>query len=356
MGSDVVGSEHLLLGILRSGDQRAARVLAEMGVAIEDARIAAQPTLIDGQGHSEPAGKDGISAYARSVLEQSLREAIARGEGHIGVEHLLLALLREEVGGAARTLAELGVDPDVVRERLAGTTRTERRTVRSARRGRASGGAGPGHHHRRDRHRGVQRVVELVRLQRARRRDHVHRLRHPGRVERAVRVGARRRAHAELEGLRRRREAAGLVGAEAVLARQHDRERPAGRRRAAERGLRDPEGDVARERVGVDRDRADRRAARVDEPLAEALHLEQAAPRAGRGDRVVALRERRRGRGRRRGRVVDVDVDQLRPERAPERGGEVAGAHAGTRRRRRGRRPGTAGGRRRPRGIAGSVG
>jgi hypothetical protein len=135
MGSDVVGSEHLLLGILRCGEQRAAKVLAEMGVAIEDARIAAQPTLIDGQGHSEPAGKDGISAYARSVLEQSLREAIARGEGHIGVEHLLLALLREEVGGAARTLAELGVDPDVVRERLAGTTRTERRTVRPARAG-----------------------------------------------------------------------------------------------------------------------------------------------------------------------------------------------------------------------------
>jgi len=135
MGSDVVGSEHLLLGILRSGDQRAAKVLAEMGVTIEDARIAAQPTLIDGQGHSEPAGKDGISAYARSVLEQSLREAIARGEGHIGVEHLLLALLREEVGGAARTLAELGVDADGVRERLAGTTRTERRTVRSARAG-----------------------------------------------------------------------------------------------------------------------------------------------------------------------------------------------------------------------------
>ena len=135
MGSDVVGSEHLLLGILRSGDQRAAKVLAEMGVTIEDARIAAQPTLIDGQGHSEPAGKDGISAYARSVLEQSLREAISRGEGHIGVEHLLLALLREEVGGAARTLAELGVDADGVRERLAGTTRTERRTVRSARAG-----------------------------------------------------------------------------------------------------------------------------------------------------------------------------------------------------------------------------
>ena len=119
MGSDVVGSEHLLLGILRSGGHQAARVLNDLGVSLDDARTAAQPTLVDGKAHHEPAGKDGISAYARSVLEQSLREAVARGEGYIGVEHLLLALLREDVGGAARTLAELGVEPDVVRERLA---------------------------------------------------------------------------------------------------------------------------------------------------------------------------------------------------------------------------------------------
>lgn len=119
MGSDVVGSEHLLLGVLRSGGHQAARVFNDLGVTLDDARAAAQPTLVDGKGHAEPVGKDGISAYARSVLEQSLREAIARGEAYIGVEHLLLALLREDVGGAARTLHELGIDPDVVRERLA---------------------------------------------------------------------------------------------------------------------------------------------------------------------------------------------------------------------------------------------
>ena len=122
MGSDVVGSEHLLLGILRSGDQRAARILTDMGVSIDDARVAAQPTLVDGRGHGEPIGKDGISGYARSVLEQSLREALSRGEAHIGVEHLLLALLREDVGGAARTLAELGVDADQVRARIGDPT------------------------------------------------------------------------------------------------------------------------------------------------------------------------------------------------------------------------------------------
>ena len=122
MGSEVVGSEHLLLGILRSGDQRAARILTDMGVSIDDARVAAQPTLVDGRGHGEPIGKDGISGYARSVLEQSLREALSRGEAHIGVEHLLLALLREDVGGAARTLAELGVDADQVRARIGDPT------------------------------------------------------------------------------------------------------------------------------------------------------------------------------------------------------------------------------------------
>jgi Clp amino terminal domain, pathogenicity island component len=128
MGSDLVGTEHLLLGVLRSGSHQAAKVLNDLGVSLDDARAAAQPTLVDGKGHAEPAGKDGISAYARSVLEQSLREAIARGEAYIGVEHLLLALLREDIGGAARTLAELGIDPDVVRERLASAPNGPRAT------------------------------------------------------------------------------------------------------------------------------------------------------------------------------------------------------------------------------------
>src|SRR3954468_10270851 len=72
MGADLVGSEHLLLGILRSGDRRAVKVLDELNVTLDDARVAAQPTLVDGQAHAEPPGKDGISSYARSVLEQSL--------------------------------------------------------------------------------------------------------------------------------------------------------------------------------------------------------------------------------------------------------------------------------------------
>jgi ATP-dependent Clp protease ATP-binding subunit ClpC len=127
MGAGIVGTEHLLIGVMRSGDHRAARILEDMGISVDDARAAAQPTLVDGAPRGEPAGTDGFSTYARAVLEQSLREAVARGDAHIGPEHLLLALLRDDVGGAARTLGELGVDPDAIRERLVDTIRTRAR-------------------------------------------------------------------------------------------------------------------------------------------------------------------------------------------------------------------------------------
>ena len=58
------------------------------------------------------------AGVARAVFEQSLREAVRRGDGYIGVEHLLLASLQDESGGACRTLEALGVDPRAVREAL----------------------------------------------------------------------------------------------------------------------------------------------------------------------------------------------------------------------------------------------
>ena len=103
---------------------------------------------------------------------------------------------------------------------------------------------------------------------------------------------------AELELLRRRLEAARLVGAEAVLAGKRDGEAPA-RARRAEAGLGHAERDVARAcGCRAMTDVSERGAARVDVALAEALDLDQPAPRAARRDRVVALRERRGRRGR----------------------------------------------------------
>jgi hypothetical protein len=119
LGVSAVGSEHLLLGIIRGADAATAKTLQALGVTIDAARGCAQPTLTEGEpGAESPGVGRGITAYARSVFEQSLREALARGDGYIGTEHLLLASLRDSRGGAARTLEALGVAPAAVRAQL----------------------------------------------------------------------------------------------------------------------------------------------------------------------------------------------------------------------------------------------
>ena len=125
LGARTVGCEHLLLGIVRSRATSAATMLENGGVTLTEARRCAQPTLVDGAPPPAPAptpvgsGPRGISAYARAVFEQSLREAVKRGDGYIGVDHLLLASLEDPNGGACRTLYELGLDPEDVRASLA---------------------------------------------------------------------------------------------------------------------------------------------------------------------------------------------------------------------------------------------
>ena len=187
----------------------------------------------------------------------------------------------------------------------------------------------------------VDGVVELVSLRNRRLGEDVHRLRDGVRIHRADRVGARPPRRHRTGSPGRGLEPAGLVGAEPVLAGEHHGERPAGGRRAAQRCLGHRERDVPRDLRSRDGDRADRVAAGVDEPLAEALHLDQPAPGAGRLDRVVALRERRGRRGRRRRRVADVDVDQLGAERAAEGRCQVARLHPEGHCRARCRRPGS---------------
>ena len=124
MRAGTVGSEHLLLGIIRSRATSAAAMLEAGGVTLADARRCAQPTLVDGAPPPAPpapvaSGPRGISAHARAVFEQSLREAVKRGDGYIGVDHILLASLEDPSGGACRTLCELGLDPEEVRASLA---------------------------------------------------------------------------------------------------------------------------------------------------------------------------------------------------------------------------------------------
>lgn len=111
-GEASVGTEHVLLGLIR-GTGPAAVALHAAGVSLDAARveIAGRRRRVGPQrAYSETT----ISARTRRVLEQSLREAVERGEDYIGVEHLLLALLRQRGGAAVRILTDLGAAPSVV--------------------------------------------------------------------------------------------------------------------------------------------------------------------------------------------------------------------------------------------------
>ena len=120
LGATVVGSEHLVIGLLRL-ETRASDALRGEGISLDGPRTAAQPTLVDvrppPRERREEAGE--LSDYARATFERSLHVALARGDRHLGADHLLLAALADAQGGAARTLAELGVDPAAIRGRIA---------------------------------------------------------------------------------------------------------------------------------------------------------------------------------------------------------------------------------------------
>jgi transposase-like protein len=126
LGAVRVGTEHLLLGVLRSDGTAIADTLADLGVTLELARAHAEPTAVsehavvddDAPAPALPPPPEGISRYLRSVLERALREAVARGQDAVGLDGLLLAALADEDGGACRTLLALGVEPDTLRARL----------------------------------------------------------------------------------------------------------------------------------------------------------------------------------------------------------------------------------------------
>jgi hypothetical protein len=117
LGAARMGSEHLLLGILRAGDGFAAGTLRAHGVMLEAARAAAQPTLAEEQGEPDDP-TPAVTAYARRVFGEALRGAAADPGHLIQVGDLLRAALRDERGGACQTLAALGVDADAIRAAL----------------------------------------------------------------------------------------------------------------------------------------------------------------------------------------------------------------------------------------------
>jgi ATP-dependent Clp protease ATP-binding subunit ClpC len=109
-----IGTEHILLGLIRDGDGVAAKVLQALGISLEAVRQ--QVKEIIGQGKEEvKSGHIPFTPRAKKVLELSLREALQLGHNYIGTEHILLGLIHEGQGVAAQVLVKLGADLSVVR-------------------------------------------------------------------------------------------------------------------------------------------------------------------------------------------------------------------------------------------------
>ena len=117
LGHDSIGGAHLLLGILRlPGDGVAAGVLHSLGVTLPDARD--QVVRLEGRGEPLETGQMPFARDAQLALEESLREAQELGHHGIGAEHVLLGLVRDDDGQAARVLLDFDVAPQRVRSRL----------------------------------------------------------------------------------------------------------------------------------------------------------------------------------------------------------------------------------------------
>ncbi len=108
-----IGTEHLLLGLLREGEGVAAKVLVEMGVELNRVRSAVE--FIIGRGDRMIVGEIGLTPRAEKVIELAVDEARRLGHHYIGTEHLLLGLLREGEGVAAKVLDSFGVNLEKVR-------------------------------------------------------------------------------------------------------------------------------------------------------------------------------------------------------------------------------------------------
>jgi hypothetical protein len=108
-----LGTEHLLLGLLREEEGTAAEALRNLGMDLEKVRVAVE--FIIGRGRQPATGEVGLTPRAKRVIELAIDEARRLGHGYIGTEHLLLGLVREGEGIAAGVLESLGVSLDRTR-------------------------------------------------------------------------------------------------------------------------------------------------------------------------------------------------------------------------------------------------
>src|ERR1044072_9140308 len=111
-----IGTEHILLGLVREEEGLAARVLESLDITVE--RVRAQVVRIVGSGEEVTSGQIPFTPRAKKVLELALREALSLGHNYIGTEHILLGLVRENEGVAARILLDFDADSEMLRNEV----------------------------------------------------------------------------------------------------------------------------------------------------------------------------------------------------------------------------------------------
>src|SRR5262245_19166520 len=111
-----IGTEHILLGLLRVGEGPAYKALTAEDVRLEDVRAKVLEHV--GRGDGQPGHHIPFTPRAKKVLELALREALQRTDNFIGTEHILLGLLREGEGLGCQILGEVGAGVPAVRARL----------------------------------------------------------------------------------------------------------------------------------------------------------------------------------------------------------------------------------------------
>jgi ATP-dependent Clp protease ATP-binding subunit ClpC len=116
LNHNYIGTEHLLLGLMREQESAGARALQELEIS-QDA-VREQVVQIVGRGKQAPSGHIPFTPRAKKVLELSLREALQLGHDYIGTEHILLGLIREGEGVAAQVLTNLGGELSRVRAKV----------------------------------------------------------------------------------------------------------------------------------------------------------------------------------------------------------------------------------------------
>jgi len=116
LNHNYIGTEHLLLGLIQEGEGVAAKALEAAQIELEAVR--SQVVDVIGRGSSSPSGHIPFTPRAKKVLELSLREALQLGHNYIGTEHILLGLIREGEGVAAKVLVKLGTELERLRSQV----------------------------------------------------------------------------------------------------------------------------------------------------------------------------------------------------------------------------------------------